>query len=79
MRRVRANRPRPPDWVAGRLRIWGRGPQADDTGERHADHARRSTHRRRGHFPTDDAMIKLIWLAIADIDSAAEFGSGGEG
>ena len=22
----------------------------------------------RGHFPTDDAAIKLIWLAIADIE-----------
>ncbi len=22
----------------------------------------------RGHFPTDDAVIKLIWLAIADIE-----------
>ena len=22
----------------------------------------------RGHFPTDDAVVKLIWLAIADIE-----------
>jgi hypothetical protein len=22
----------------------------------------------RGHFPTDDAVIKLLWLAICDIE-----------
>ena len=22
----------------------------------------------RGHFPTDDAVVKLIWLAICDIE-----------
>lgn len=22
----------------------------------------------RGHFPTDDAVVKLVWLAIADIE-----------
>ena len=27
----------------------------------------------RGHFPNDDAAIKLLWLAIRDIDSAAQF------
>ena len=28
----------------------------------------------RGHFPNDDAAIKLLWLAIRDIDPVAEFG-----
>lgn len=36
MRRVRANGPRLPRWVTGRLRMRGQGPQTDDTGERHA-------------------------------------------
>jgi putative transposase len=30
--------------------------------------SRRRTIRNRGHFPTDDAVIKLIWLAICDIE-----------
>jgi putative transposase len=28
----------------------------------------RRTIKNRGHFPTDDAVVKLIWLAIADIE-----------
>ena len=28
----------------------------------------RRTIKDRGHFPTDDAVVKLIWLAIADIE-----------
>jgi len=28
----------------------------------------RKTIKNRGHFPTDDAVIKLLWLSIRDIE-----------
>lgn len=30
-------------------------------------------HQNRGHFPTDDAVTKLIWLAIMDIEDRRAF------
>ncbi|MET8529054.1 low temperature requirement protein A [Micromonospora sp. NPDC005172] len=78
MGRVRANRPRPPDWLAGRLRIRGRGPQADgagEAGERHATwlelfldlifvYALAAVTRRLGDDPTPSPSAVLAVLGL---------------
>jgi hypothetical protein len=56
------------------LRLPARGPAVDLHDERPRERARSAAEiiKTRGHFPTDEAAIKLIWLALRNITGTWE-------